>query len=110
MEKIITKHSKQSGHKKHTRKLEKTEDLANGWWYPKEYRENSNIDVLHKQVTDSKSPNYCNNCEMTWMRKPANYSNAKTINNSYDFWDKGSLPTYRLDRVICPKCTSNEEI
>tara|TARA_R100000329_G_scaffold109589_1_gene90028 strand:- start:1981 stop:2295 length:315 start_codon:yes stop_codon:yes gene_type:complete len=103
MEKIITKHSKSKGCKKHTQKLEKT-DIDNGWWYPKDYRVNDNIDALNRQDYISKPPKFCNVCECTWLRKPSNYSRLKKINNMYDFWDKGSLPTYKLIREICPKC------
>ena len=55
-------------------------DLVNGWWYPTEWQGRcNNIKVLHKNRTDSASPNYCNKCSKTWLRKPNNYSAVKNI-------------------------------
>ncbi len=77
----------------------------NGWWYPTEWQGRcNNIKVLHKNRTDSASPNYCNKCSKTWLRKPNNYSAVKNIRTQFDYWDEGCLPTYKLDRKICPLC------
>ena len=107
MDKILKRPSKSAGHKENTRKVEK-EESVNGWWYPKDTRMTDNLELINKNRHISKSPQYCNSCEKTWQRKPSNYSalSTKTIRNTYDFYDKGSLPTYRLERRLCPLCTT----
>ncbi len=87
-------------------KLEENEPI-NGWWYPKELRQKKtdNIEILGKIRHDTKSPHYCNQCEKTWQKKPSNFARNKKVMSLYDFYDKGSLPTYKLERRLCPLCS-----
>ena len=106
MDKIRKKSSKSGRYKEDIRKVgERKTDPVNGWWYPSEFS-SPNIDILNKEREQSRSPQYCCNCEKTWQKKPNNYSNSKTIRNSYDFYDRGTLPTYRLERRLCPLCST----
>ena len=78
----------------------------NGWWYEEYFSRTGNENVL-KRADDNmgyhKFPKLCPECEKTWEIK----SNDRK--HPFYYYDKGTLPTYKIKREQCPKCKENQE-
>ena len=77
-------------------------DKKNGWWY--NFNRNPNEKIL-KRADDNigfkKFPKLCPRCKKTWEKK------CNDMRNPYHYYEKGTLPTYKMVRERCPKCKEN---
>ena len=80
---------------------------VNGWWYEMYFTRNPNESRLKRAddvINYYKFPKLCPKCEKCWEIK----SNDRK--HPFYYYEKDTLPTYGMNKEICPKCKDNGKI